>query len=221
MKLTATQRHLIEQVVNVFESGSAAGNYSAVSVNDDGPHDIRQITYGRSQTTEYGRLRSLIRAYAIHDPSFARYAKIIGSRPLADDRDFIALLRRAGSDSVMRMLQDRLFEQKYYTPAVKWCTAHGLTLPLSALVVYDSYIHSGSMLWMIRESFPEKLPIDGGGERTWVRAYVRARHRFLATHRRVVVLKTVYRTRCLLAEIERGNWDLALRPVVVQGVGVG
>ena len=225
MKLTPAQRRLIERVVNVFETGRPEGDYSAVALYNDGPHDIRQITYGRSQTTEYGNLRSLIRDYAAagsdYSAALTRYAEIVGSRPLAADREFIALLRRCGADPVMRKLQDRLFDRKYYTPALQWCTAHGLTLPLSALVVYDSYIHSGSMLWVIRESFPETLPVDGGGERTWIAAYVRARARFLSTHRRAIVRRTTYRPRFLLSEIERGNWDLSIRPMTVRGVGVG
>jgi hypothetical protein len=35
----------------------------AISIFEDGPNDIRQITYGRSQTTEYGNLRELVQMY--------------------------------------------------------------------------------------------------------------------------------------------------------------
>jgi hypothetical protein len=47
-----------------------------------------------------------------------------------------------------------------------------------------------------------------------------ARERFLATHRRQVVRTTVYRTRCLLREIERGNWHLNMLPIDANGVPV-
>ena len=57
--------------MNVFETGRPEGHYSAVSVYNDGPHDIRQITYGRSQTTEHGNLRALVRDYARSNATFA------------------------------------------------------------------------------------------------------------------------------------------------------
>jgi hypothetical protein len=225
VRLTPAQRRIIERVVNAFETGREEGDYSAVSIYSDGPHDIRQITYGRSQTTEFGNLRKLVRDYGAahgrYSEALGRYVKLVGSHPLAEDREFRALLRGAGTDPVMRRQQDSLFEQQYYVPAMDWAEAHGLTLPLSALVVYDSFIHSGTIPRVIRESFPETLPIDGGGERTWLTAYVKARDTFLATHRRPIVRATVYRTRCLSDEIQRGNWDLAILPVIANGVAVG
>ena len=60
MKLTAGQRLICDRVINVFETGTVKGKYGAISIYDDGPHDIRQVTYGRSQTTEYGNLGTLI-----------------------------------------------------------------------------------------------------------------------------------------------------------------
>ena len=42
---------------------SRGGKYGAISIFEDGPNDIRQITYGRSQTTEYGNLRELVQMY--------------------------------------------------------------------------------------------------------------------------------------------------------------
>lgn len=63
MTLTSIQKRICEQVVNAFETGSANGNYAGLAVYADGPHGIRQITYGRAQTTEYGNLESLLEAY--------------------------------------------------------------------------------------------------------------------------------------------------------------
>src|SRR5215470_12651723 len=63
ISLTSTQHLICERVINVFETGSIQGNYAAISIFNDGPHDIRQITYGRSQTTEYGNLPELVRMY--------------------------------------------------------------------------------------------------------------------------------------------------------------
>lgn len=60
MNLTEQLKRICEQVINVFETGSAQGNYGTVAVLRDGPHKMRQVTYGRSQTTVYGNLHELL-----------------------------------------------------------------------------------------------------------------------------------------------------------------
>ncbi|HEX6100998.1 MAG TPA: chitosanase [Thermoanaerobaculia bacterium] len=226
MKLTAAQKDVIERVVNAFETGRAQGDYGAIAVFNDGPHGIRQITYGRSQTTEYGKLGVLVKEYVgaggSYSQDLARYADQIGAVPLTDDPQFRSLLRTAGrTDPVMRAVQDAFFEREYFVPALRWATDHGFTLPLSVLVIYDSFIHSGSILPILLHAIPERSPASGGDERAWTAAYVKARHAWLAGHTRAAVRKTVYRTRCLAAEVQRGNWQLELRPIRANGVGVG
>ena len=160
MQLTANQKRLMTRVVNVFETSTIDGDYSNISIYHDGPHDIRQITYGRSQTTEYGNLRRLVQDYASAGGMFSQqlqsYADRVGSVPLTDDANFKTLLRKAGAqDPIMRSTQDRFFDEIYFRPAMKWADQNGFTLPLSALVIYDSFIHSGSILWVIRNKFQE------------------------------------------------------------------
>ena len=226
MNLTSEQKRIVHQVVNVFETGQPSGNYGAIAIFNDGPHEIRQLTYGRSQTTEYGKLRLLVTRYAeeggMYSLDLARYADRIGAVPLTDDLKFRSLLRTAGrTDPVMRAVQDAFFDEQYFQPAMDWATRHGLALPLSALVVYDSFIHSGSILPLIRSSFPDPTPARGGTEHAWTTAYVKARHAWLAAHPRPFVRKTTYRTRCLHDQIVRGNWNLERLPIQVQGVEVG
>ncbi len=225
MKVTAGQKRIIERVVNVFETGKPDGNYSAISIFHDGPHDIRQITFGRSQTTEYGNLRELIQRYVAADGIYSEdlepYAEKVGSVPLTDDNRFKDLLRKAGrDDAVMRKAQDAFFDERYFKPSMKWAADNGFILPLSALVIYDSFIHSGRVLWAIRQMFPESPPSLGGDEIKWTAAYVHARHRWLASHPRQIVRKTVYRTQCFKNEIKRGNWKLEKLPIVPNGVKV-
>jgi chitosanase len=225
MELTANQKRLIERIINAFETGSAEGDYSNISIHRDGPHDIRQITYGRSQTTEYGNLRQLVQKYVgaggLFSEGLRPYAERVGSVPLTDDAAFKNLLRKAGSlDPLMKRAQDEFFDQTYFRPAMKWADRQGLTRPLSALVVYDSFIHSGSIPWVIRSMFPQSPPAAGGDEVEWVKAYVNARHNWLGTHSRPVVRNTVYRTKCLKDEIRRNNWDLSLVPVNANGIAV-
>ena len=225
MQLIDTQKRIIESIINVFETGSAEGDYSKISIYADGPHDIRQITYGRSQTTEYGNLRRLVNDYVNANGMFSQdlapYADQVGSTPLTDNTNFKSLLRKAGRlDPVMRQTPDRFFEEVYFQPAMEWADEHGLTLPLSALVIYDSFIHSGRILWSIRNMFPESPPSAGGDEKAWVTAYVKARHRWLGNHPREDVRLTVYRTKCTKKETERGNWDLSQVPINANGVQI-
>ncbi|HET6974679.1 MAG TPA: chitosanase [Pyrinomonadaceae bacterium] len=158
MQLDANQKLLIQRIINVFETGSPDGDYSTISIFHDGPHDIRQITYGRSQTTEYGNLRKLVTDYVNAGGLFSQqlqpFADRVGSVALTDNAEFKTLLRRAGrEDPVMRKTQDKFFDDIYYKPAMKWADQQGFTLPLSALVIYDSHIHSGSIPWVIRSMF--------------------------------------------------------------------
>src|SRR5687767_13465632 len=100
MQLNEAQKRVIQRVVNVFETGSPDGDYGSISIYKDGPHDIRQITYGRSQTTEYGNLRQLVEQYVAAGGLFSQqlqpYAPKVGSTPLTDDTNFKNLLKRAG-----------------------------------------------------------------------------------------------------------------------------
>lgn len=225
MHLAAPQRSLIERVINTIESGKPDGNYAAISIYADGPHDIRQITYGRAQTTEYGNLRKLVAMYVAaggdYSGGLAAYAPRVGSVPLTDDAAFRALLRDAGRhDPVMRHIQDQFFEQVYFTPAMRWADDHGFVLPLSALVIYDSFIHSGQILWLLRQRFSESPPALGGDEKAWIKAYVKARHEWLKNHPRPILRKTIYRTDGLMKQIVAGNWDLSKVPVPMNGVAV-
>ncbi|MEW6563331.1 MAG: chitosanase [Pseudomonadota bacterium] len=225
MYLTAPQRSLIERIVNTAETGKPDGNYAAISIYPDGPHDIRQITYGRSQTTEYGNLRKLVQMYVAaggtYSAALAKYADQVGSIPLTDNTDFKKLLKDAGRlDPVMRTIQDRFFEQVYFDPAMHWADDNGFTLPLSGLVIYDSYIHSGSILWLLRQKFPENTPGSGGDEKTWIREYTQARYNWLSSHKRPAVRASKYRAQAYLEQIQADNWDLSSVPVAMNGTDV-
>ena len=224
--LTPPQKLLCERVVNVFETGSIRGNYAAISIFEDGPNDIRQITYGRSQTTEYGNLRELVQMYVDAGGRFADqlggYVPRIGRVALVDDAVFKDLLRRAGKeDQVMRDTQDAFFDRRYFQPALRWAGQNGFSRALSVLVIYDSFVHSGQILDLLRSRFTEPPPASGGNEQVWIREYVEVRHQWLLTHPRAAVRSSAYRTRDLGREIARGNWDLSMLPILANGVPVG
>ena len=166
MNLTAQQKQICEQVINVFETGSVQGDYSSISIFPDGPSRIRQVTYGRSQTTEYGNLHELIQMYVDANGTDSNqlrpYLEKIGVTALVDDSQFKELLRDSGkNDPKMREIQDEFFDKRYFQPAMAWADENGFTLPLSALVIYDSFIHSGSVPDFLRKRFPNVSQLKG------------------------------------------------------------
>ena len=124
MNLTSDQKRVCEQVLNAFETGTAEGDYGNISIFNDGPGDIRQVTYGRSQTTEYGNLKELVQLY-VDDPTAKFGAALkpfvpnIGKRALVGDSQFKQLLKDAGkNDPVMQKTQDAFFDKRYFQPAM-------------------------------------------------------------------------------------------------------
>lgn len=225
LQLTDGQRRICERVINVLETGTIEGKYGAISIYRDGPNRIRQITYGRSQTTEYGNLRELVAMYVeaggMLSASLRPYVDKIGRTALVDDETFKGLLRRAGNeDPTMRTTQDTFFDLRYFQPALRWASNHGFTRALSMLVIYDSFIHSGSIRSFLRERFPERPPASGGNEATWIKQYIQVRHQWLTNHDNPDVRPSNYRTRDLAREIAGGNWDLAIQPIMANGVAV-
>jgi chitosanase len=225
MNLTTQQKRICEQIVNIFETGKAEGDYSAIAIFHDGPHGIRQVTYGRSQTTEYGNLEDLVKMYAdvkgVFSDQLRPFVDKIGVVPLVEDEQFKQLLRDAGrNDSLMRQVQDTFFDKHYFAPAMDWMEKNGFTLPLSTLVIYDSFVHSGTVPAFLRKRFSEVVPVQGGDEKTWIVQYVGAREAWLSSADNPALHSTVYRTQCFAREIGRRNWDLSQLPINAHGVSV-
>ena len=220
ISITPVVKQKIERVINAFETGSAQGNYSTLVKLQDYNDPVTktrivQVTYGRSQTTEFGHLKALVQDYINSNGIFANqlipFVNRIGKKPsLATDEVFCTTLKNAGkNDPVMKTCQDRLFETKYYQPAHTWFSLNGFTFPLSLLVIYDSFIHSGSILSFLRKKFTTAIPANGGNEKDWISNYVNARHNWLANHSNALLRNTVYRTTCLKEQIQHNDWDLS------------
>lgn len=230
MPITALQKAKIIQTINVFETGSKEGNYADVSLYKDGPAGpdglpIRQITYGRSQTTEFGNLKPLLQMYVDNKGALAStikpYLPKIGKQPsLCTDAKLIQTLKDAGkNDPIMKNTQDVFFDKLYYQPAQQWFTANKFTMALSMLVIYDSQVHSGGILAFLRERFKENVPVNGGNEKKWIQAYVDARAYWLEHHSNPVLHATIYRTQCFKDAIAQNNWDLS-KTINAHGVSV-
>jgi chitosanase len=205
-------KNKIQKIVNVFESGTPNGDYGCISLYEDGPNGIKQITYGKSQTTEWGKLSELIKLYISLDGKFAdqliKYVDTIGRTSLVNDKDFISLLKEASKDPIMKESQDSFFDTHYWAPAKAWFDKNGFKSNLSMLVIYDSFIHSGSILKFLRERFVEKVPVNGGDEKAWIEQYSSARLNWLKNHSNPILRKTTYRVCDFLMAMDKNNWDL-------------
>jgi len=223
--ITETIKKLIERVINVFETGTPDGKYNQITILADGKGGTRQITYGRSQTTEQGNLAKLIEMYirnnGVYAEQFSIYIDKIGKVSLVDNKTFKDLLRTAAAeDELMRSTQDEFFDLAYYNPAFEFFTKNGFELPLSMLVIYDSYIHSGSIPQLLRKRFGEYPPAKGGDEKKWTTSYIDVRHQWLKYHTNPIVQRTTYRTQCFKDQIAAENWQLDKLPVIANGTAV-
>tara|TARA_R100000951_G_scaffold116584_2_gene129145 strand:+ start:680 stop:1339 length:660 start_codon:yes stop_codon:yes gene_type:complete len=209
----------IIQILSAIETGKAEGDYSNVSIFNDGPGNCKQVTYGKTQMTEFGNLPAVIKEYYKRTGKMGAYVGIVGGHPtLANDDMFIEALKIAGDDPVMQLVQEEISDDKYWGRARKWYDKNGFTEPLSMLVIYDSYVHSGQILSFLRKRFAAKPPAAGGDEKEWISQYVSTRHNWLATHKsRPILRKTIYRTKMLRKQIIDDNWDLN-EPVLSNGI---
>lgn len=214
------QKEKILKVINVFETGSIVTNYDSVFFFYDGPNGIKQITLGRG-FTEFGNLPKVVESYAnskgLFSSAFQNYVGRVGKSPsLYTNKTFVELLKKAGGDPVMKTVQDKVFEDRYWVPAVKFFNDNKFTHPLSLLVIFDSYLHSGSVLAFLRSRFKEMPPSKGGDEKKWVMEYVRVRRSWLATHSNKILRNTVYRCDSFKDAFNKGNWDLS-QPILANG----
>jgi len=204
---------LIRNVLTIAEQGTQTIPYGKVEVMNDGPGDKAQVTLSIGFTEYGGNLKRVLARYVdrggLLAARMAAYIPFIGSKPLAQDKAFKSLLREAASDSIMAEVQEDCFEEFYLAPAFKFCKENGLALPLSYLVVCDSFLHSGSILSFLRKKFPAALPAKTlDQEKLWIRQYTSARHEWLSTHSNKLLRNTIYRTTYYKSLLSGEDWML-------------
>lgn len=211
---TGLKKEKISSIINVFETGSIKGDYANISIYNDGLNGRKQITYGRSQVTQDGgNLKKLLEMYikdgGIYSEKFHPYLAKMGDGNLYKDIQFLNYLKTAAKeDPIMISAQDKIFDERYWKPAYAWFQANGFKTNLSMLVIYDSFVHSGSILDFLRKRFDEVPPIKGGDEKKWITQYTNTRKTWLANHSNRVLRNTVYRANCFLDQIQKNNWNL-------------
>jgi len=234
MSLTEQQRHAIDCVVAIFETGKvpSAKSYGTCSILNDGAG----ISYGKHQCTDKaGSLDLVCKRYIelggqqaeplkqymnyLATNESAKYNNVVANYP-AWLNSLINLLKSAGSDPLMKQAQDEVFDKNYWLPAENQCKEIGLKTAFSHLVVYDTCIHSGpGRVGILRKTFPEKSPANGGDEKAWVLALLKARRAWLASNSNELVQRTVYRIDAMLEIANANNWDLNT-PLTVRKVKI-
>lgn len=220
--LTELQKLAAMAIVNIFETGKVLGNYGKVTYIAG---DAGQLTYGRSQVTlTSGGLHRLLAIYcdaagSAHAGSLSAYLPRLEAKDPALNTDMTlrALLQAAGADPVMRAVQDRFFEQRYWRPAVSAADKLGVSEALGVAVVYDSFIH-GSWGKLRDRTTAAHGAATAIGERAWIGHYLRERRAWLEQASPLLAL-TVYRMDALLRLVAAENWGLTL-PFRVRGLKV-
>lgn len=217
------EKNLIKSILLAFEQSSTTIKYHKIYEYDDGPNDIKQITLSFG-ITEYGNLRDFIKSYinsgGINAEFFKAYVDRIGRVSLISDQQFKQKLIESAKDPIMKKCQDDAFDQMYITPAYKWASDKMFILPLSRLVISDSYLHSGSILKFLRNKFPERVPSEGGDEKTWIAQYCQQRSEWLKYNVNPILRNTTYRMNFMFSRISDDDWNLTKPPYDANGVQV-
>ena len=217
------KKSLIKKILLAFEQSSTSIKYDAIYKYNDGPEDRKQITVSFG-ITEYGNLKTLIKNYCFRNGNlteeFTPYVAKIGAESLVNNTEFLTLLKEACTEDIMKECQEQAYDDLYINPALAFCNKNKLQLPLSKLVICDSYLHSGSILPALRNSFTESVPVNGGDEKVWIESYCKARRNWLANHSRVILHSTVYRMDFMLNRIEKGDWELIQSPFIANEVKI-
>lgn len=226
--LTSTQIKIAKQIVEIFETGKVNDNYGTVTVLNDGAG----ISFGKFQATDHkDTLDAIVFRYLDKNGIYSANLKPYLDELNRDDTakldpknlpqwaiELMNLLKLSGSDPIMKLAQDEIFDELYWEPAVKQGESMKLALPLSYSILYDTSIQSGpSGINNIRKRFPELPPSRNGDEKKWAEAYVNARRNWLLSFSNPVVQKTVYRMDSFLKIIKEDNWDFN-KPLKVRGV---
>ncbi len=130
----------------------------------------KQVTLSIGFTEGGGNLKKVLKRYIDNGGAlaltFAPYLPTMGSgRTLANDPKFIKGLKEAEKNRLWSRRRMNVSKSSISDPLVKWAKRYGFALPLSFLVIADSFLHSGSMLRFLLVKIPEKRPKDGGDER--------------------------------------------------------
>lgn len=213
----------IRRILSTAETGKPEWDSGATYFYNDGPGGKNQATLSIGFTAS-GNLKKVLERYiaanGIFAARFAPFAALLPGNLLPNNKEFAKACQEAAADPLFKQVQEECFEEFYLKPAFVWARKYEFVWPLSYLVIADSFLHSGSMLPFLMDSFTERKPFAGGSEKIWIEAYLNARKQWLANHSNKILNATVYRANCYLIELAKGNWDLSSGSLVMNGTTV-
>jgi len=183
--MTAEQRRMADQLVNIFEYGTQEWRYDAVEALDDG----RGYTCGKiGFTTSSTEVRALVESYATKAPDsrLARHLPRLvelaesGSGDTSGLPGFAEDWTAAAQDPAFRAEQDALADRLTFTPALEAARRLGIRTPLGVAILYDTAVQHGT------DDDPDGLPAlierasrEAGGEpaadvaeQKWLRTFL-------------------------------------------------
>lgn len=186
-----------QAIVSIFETGTADKHYGKVTLLKG---DSGHLTYGYAQTTlASGNLGLLLNRYINARGKLSNQIKpYIGrviNRDLSLDRDmaFRSILKKAGTDEIMQIEQERFFDDIFWNPAADAALALGAKneIGIAFAIVFDSFIHGS---WKrIRARTLSKVKPDINNPLEFFKVYVSTRKAWLAGHSNRLLRRTVYR----------------------------
>ena len=213
--ITELQKKICQAIVNIFESGSAKGNYSAVTVANG---DKGGLSYGIAQVSRAsGNLYQLIEKYTQVNGEYGLELSTYlgrmknGDETLDNDTILKLYLRQAGHDKIMQQCQEEYFDKKFWQPMFRKWTEKGYRYALSMAVMYDSAIQGG--YYIVGNLVNKKY--TAREETQWINHYVQERYKWLLTGAGILP-KTIYRMQEFEKLLAIENWDLVL-PIMVRG----
>lgn len=210
--LSSEMKSRIESIINVFETGSLKGDFSNISIYKDGSNGTKyQVSYGLKQFTSEHNLITLLKRYeskkGLYSKIFKKYYNIIKTEAITTKLDFIEALKKAGKEQIMIDSQNEIFDEIYFTKAYDFWKENGFKTNLGLLIIFDSIIHSGQIRNDIREMFLENVPVNGGNEIKWLKAYNSSRKQWLISKSELLA-KTIYRQKTFEKILQSKNYDL-------------
>lgn len=217
--LPASQAQAAKAVVQLLATSALRPGYDSVGVQ---PGEACRLTFGRSRASlGSGHLHLLVERYcgtvgARLGARLRAWLPALASRSPAADREgkLHNLLRASADDPIMRDLQDSLFDELYWDPALRAAARLGLRSPLALAVVHDGWIQGA---WTpLRDRASAAGTVQQVGEHEWTRRYVTLRREWLATHPNPLLRESVGRMDAFLRLMDEDAWALPL-PLVLRG----
>jgi chitosanase len=213
--LSDTQKHITRQIISVFENTKKELQYwYAENIGDN-----RGVTAGIAGfTTQTWDLGEVLRRYENVNPNnrLSKFKNLDENISSYQNELIYAWGLEANSTQEFRDVQDKMADELYYYPAMQEIYKLNFELPISMLIMYDTYIQHGLDNETINENnitglsdIIEQTKItypDGKPELDFLSEFLDIREEILQTTKGWE--NTIYRVKALRDILKSGNTEL-------------